>query len=49
MKEVYYRLYLKDGRAVDFIDYEYMRSWWMAHSHTGLLDKVEVKDVSNLY
>jgi hypothetical protein len=41
----FYRLHLKDGRIIQFLDYEYMRAWWMAHSHTGLLDKVEVIDL----
>jgi len=41
----YYRLHLKDGRSIQFLDYEYMRSWWMVHAKTGLLDNVEVIDL----
>jgi len=42
----YYRLHLKDDRYIQFIDYEYMRSWWMTHAKTGLLSHVEVIDIS---
>ena len=41
----YYTIHLKDDRSIDFEDYEYMRSFWMAHSHQGILDRVTVHDV----
>ena len=40
-----YRVYVKDGRYIDFHDYEYMRAWWMTHAKQGVLHKVEVLDV----
>lgn len=42
----YYRLHLKDGRYIQFLDYEYMRAWWMTHAKTGLLDTVVVIDLT---
>ena len=42
----FYRIYLTDGRFFDFLDYEYMRAWWMHHKHTGLLSTTEVIDVT---
>ncbi|QIN96848.1 hypothetical protein [Synechococcus phage S-N03] len=45
MKPVYYRLHLKDGRTFDFLDYQYLKAWWMTHAKQGLLHVVEVLDV----
>ena len=42
----YYRLHLNDGRFFDFLDYEYMRAWWMHHKGTGFLYSVEIKDIT---
>lgn len=42
----YYRIYLKDDRYIQFLDYEYMRAWWMAHKKTGLLSHVDVIDMT---
>ena len=40
-----YVVHLKDGRTVEFKDYEYMRSWWMAHHEQHLFSHVTVEDV----
>ena len=41
-----YTVHLKDGRTVDFVDYELMRSWWMVHAKQGLFSHVVVNDVT---
>lgn len=41
----YYLVHFKDGRTIQFEDYEYMRSWWMKHAHQGHFDHVTVHDV----
>ena len=39
-----YILYFKDGRSIRFEDYEYMRSFWMAHAAQKVFSHVEVVD-----
>lgn len=42
----YYLVHFKDGRTIKFEDYEYMRSWWMAHADQGHFTHVTVHDVA---
>lgn len=42
-----YVLHFKDGRKLVFEDYEYMRSFWMAHASQKVFSHVEVIDMEN--
>ena len=37
-----YIVHFKDGRKLKFDDYEYMRSFWMAHAGQKVFSHVEV-------
>ena len=39
-----YIVHFKDGRSIKFEDYEYMRSFWMAHAAQKVFSHVEVID-----
>ena len=41
----YYVVHFKDGREIKFEDYEYMRSFWMAHAGQKVFSHVTVHDV----